>query len=74
MPLLKPRKPSQLERDWDPEHFITVHNKTEHNILLDLPTGYFRLDAGRAFRMMPDIAEIAQVKELVTTGQIEIKR
>ncbi|HNS02896.1 MAG TPA: hypothetical protein PKM78_11005 [Anaerolineae bacterium] len=74
MPRLKPRKPSQLERDWDPEHFVTVRNKTAHNILLDLPTGYFRLDAGRTFRMMPDIAETAQVKDLVATGQVEISR
>ena len=74
MPLRKQRKPGQLERDWDPEQFVTVRNKTDRNILLDLPTGYFRLDAGRSFRMTPDVADVAQVKELVATGQVEISK
>jgi hypothetical protein len=73
MPLFK-RKPGQLERDWDPEQFVTVRNATNRNILLDLPTGHFRLDAGRSFRMTPDIAEVPQVKELAAAGQVEISR
>lgn len=72
MPLRKQRKPGQLERDWDPEQFVTVRNKTDRNILLDLPTGYFRLDAGRSFRMTPDIADVPQVKDLMAAGQVEI--
>jgi hypothetical protein len=74
MPRFKQRKPGQLERDWDPEQFVTVRNTTTHNILLDLPTGYFRLDAGRSFRMTPDITETPQVQALVTAGQVEISR
>jgi hypothetical protein len=74
MPRYKQRKPGQLERDWDPEQFVTMRNTTDRNILLDLPTGYFRLDAGRSFRMTPDIGETPQVKELVAAGQVEITR
>ncbi len=74
MPRFKQRKPGQLERDWDPEQFVTVRNTTNHNILLDLPTGHFRLDAGRSFRMTPDIAEVPQVKELAAAGQVEISK
>jgi hypothetical protein len=74
MPLFRQRKPGQLERDWDPEQFVTVRNTTSHNILLDLPTGHFRLDAGRSFRMTPDIAGVPQVKDLVAAGQVEISR
>ncbi len=74
MPLFRQRKPGQLERDWDPEQFVTVRNMTTHNILLDLPTGYFRLDAGRSFRMTPDISEVPQVKELAAAGQVEISK
>jgi hypothetical protein len=73
MPLVK-RKPGQLERDWDPQRLVTVRNKTDRNILLDLPTGHFRLDAGRSFRMTADIADVAQVKDLVAAGQVEINR
>jgi hypothetical protein len=68
------KKRSMLDHDWDPQGFVFVHNKTAHNILLDLPTGAFRLDAGTTFRMTPDIADVAQVKDLVAGGQIEIGR
>lgn len=74
MPVLKQRKPRPLERDWDPEKFVTVRNKTNHNILLDLPTGYFRLDAGRSFRMTPDVMKVPQVQELVAKGEVEISK
>ena len=66
------KKRSTMEYDWDPQKFVLVRNKTGKNILLDLPTGDFRLDAGRSFRMTPDIADVLQVKDLVATGQIEI--
>lgn len=72
MPLSKPRKPGRLERDWDPAKSVVVRNKTNHNILFDLPTGYFRLDAGRSIRMTSDIADVPQVKDLVAAGQVEI--
>ena len=66
------KKRSTLDHDWDPQGFVFVHNKTSQNILLDLPTGAFRLDAGRTFRMTPDIVGVPQVKNLVAAGQIEI--
>ena len=66
------KKKQTLEQDWDPQKTVVVRNATTHNILLDLPTGYFRLDAGRSFGMTRDIADVPQVKELVAAGQIEI--
>lgn len=66
------KKNQTLEYDWDPQKTVVVRNKSAHNILLDLPTGYFRLDAGRSFGMTRDIADVPQVKELVAAGQIEI--
>lgn len=72
MPATKKR--STLEHDWDPQKWVLVHNKTANNILLSLPTGYFRLDAGRTFRMTTDISEVPQVKELVAAGQVEISK
>ena len=66
------KKRSALDQDWDPQGFVFVHNKTSQNILLDLPTGAFRLDAGRSFRMTPDIKDVPQIKNLVAAGQIEI--
>jgi hypothetical protein len=49
-----------------------VTNRSAKNILLDLPTGHFRLDSGRSFRMTPDIVNLPQVKDLAEAGQIEI--
>lgn len=72
--MANPKKRGALDHDWDPQGFVFVHNKTAQNILLNLSTGYFRLDAGRTFRMTPDIAEVPQVKDLITTGQIEVTK
>ena len=74
MPIFKRRGRSTLAYDWDPDNTVTVHNKTSHNLLLDLPTGHFRLDAGRTFHMTPEILDVPQVKELIDAGQIEITR
>jgi hypothetical protein len=74
VPLFKRRQPSTLEHDWDPEASVLVRNTSANNILLDLPTGYFRLDVGRSFRMTPDIADVPQIKQLVADGKIEISR
>lgn len=68
------KKNQTLERDWDPQKTVIVHNKSAQNILLDLPTGYFRLDAGRSFGMTRDIADLQQIKDLVAAGQVEITR
>lgn len=68
------KKNQSPERDWDPQKTVIVRNKSAKNILLDLPTGYFRLDAGRSFGMTRDIADLHQIKDLVAAGQIEITR
>ena len=72
MPLFKRR--TSLEYDWDPQNYVVVHNRSANNILLTVPTGYFRLDAGRSFRMTPDIADLPQIKDLVAAGQVEITK
>ncbi|MER2598907.1 MAG: hypothetical protein ABTQ73_05260 [Caldilineales bacterium] len=70
----KSHKPAQLERDWDPTKVITVHNRSDQNILLNLPTGHFRLDAGRSFRMISDITDVQQVKELIAAGLVQVSK
>lgn len=66
------KKNQSMEQDWDPQKTVVVRNSSGRNILLDLPTGYFRLDAGRSFGMTRDIADLPQVKDLVAAGQVEI--
>lgn len=52
---------------------IVLANKTRHNYILELPTGRYRLDAGRRMRTMRSIMNIAQVKELVDVGSLAIE-
>ncbi|MFZ1545554.1 MAG: hypothetical protein WAT12_00385 [Candidatus Nitrotoga sp.] len=72
--MANPKKRSAPDQDWDPQGFVFVRNKTSQNILLDLPTGAFRLDAGRSFRMTPDIKDVPQIKNLVAQGQVEVSQ
>ena len=74
MPSLRPKNAGHLERDWDPQKVVTVKNKSDKNILLELPTGYFRLDAGRSFRMVSDIADVQQVRDLISAGLVEVSK
>ncbi|MEA3337990.1 MAG: hypothetical protein U9R25_19040 [Chloroflexota bacterium] len=66
------KKKNTLEYDWDPRKSVVIRNVGDKNILLDLPTGQFRLDIGRSFRMTPEVADLPQVKELIAAGAIEL--
>jgi hypothetical protein len=68
------KKSRSLERDWDPQKIVLVRNASANNVLLELPTGRFRLDAGQSYRMTADIADLQQVKDLVAAGLVEIAR
>jgi hypothetical protein len=57
----------------NPADIIILVNKTSHNYMLELPTGRYRLDAGRRMRTMRSIMNIPQVKELVDNGSIVIE-
>ncbi len=39
----------------------------------DLPTGRYRLDAGRKMRTLKSIMDIAQVKQLVDQGDLVVE-
>ena len=48
-------------------------NRSQHNYMLDLPTGRCRLDAGRRMRTLRSILKISQVKELLDQGNLVIE-
>jgi hypothetical protein len=52
---------------------IVLINKTKHNFILDLPTGRYRLDAGRRMRTLRSILQIDQVQRLVSEGQLAVE-
>ncbi len=52
---------------------IMLANRSGHNFILDLPTGRYRLDAGRRMRTMRSILAIPQVKQLVDQGELVVE-
>jgi hypothetical protein len=66
---------SMNENTWQeaPDAVIVLVNKTKHNYILDLPSGRYRLDAGRRMRTLRAILEIDQVQKLVSDGQLAVE-
>lgn len=58
----------------DPKQIIILNNKTKNNFILDLPTGRYRLDAGRRMRTLRSILKVSQVQALVNEGQLVVEQ
>jgi hypothetical protein len=56
------------------QDIILLTNTSKQNFILELPTGRYRLDAGRKMRTMRSILDIEQVKQLVDAGQILVEK
>ncbi len=54
------------------EDIITLENRSRSNYILDLPTGLYRLDAGRRMRTLRSILKISQIQKLIDAGEISI--
>ena len=65
---------SQITWQEDPAEIILLTNKSKHNFILDLPTGRYRLDAGRRMRTLRSILKIDQVQRLVNEGQLVVEK
>jgi hypothetical protein len=57
----------------DPEEIIVLVNRSQNNYILELPTGRYRLDAGRRMRTLRSIMKVQQVKQLVDAGTLAIE-
>jgi len=57
----------------EPGDIILLANRTANNYILELPTGRYRLDAGRKMRTLKSIMQIAQVKQLVDEGRLVVE-
>lgn len=54
------------------DNVITLINQSRTNYILDLPTGLYRLDAGRRMRTLRSILEIDQIQKLVDAGELSV--
>jgi hypothetical protein len=57
----------------NPDDIIMLANRSAHNYLLEMPTGRYRLDAGRRMRTLRSILKIAEVKVLLDQGNLVIE-
>ena len=57
----------------DPKEVIVLANRSERNFILELPTGLYRLDAGRRMRTLRSILKIGQIQQLVSDGSLEVE-
>lgn len=57
----------------DPANIIILTNRTHQNFILELPSGRYRLDAGRKMRTLRSITKVQQVKQLIDQGSLVIE-
>lgn len=57
----------------NPDDIIILVNRTNKNLILDLPTGRYRLDAGRRMRTLRSILKYPQIMELVENGSLTLE-
>jgi hypothetical protein len=57
----------------DPDEIILLVNRSRNNYILELPTGRYRLDAGRYMRTLRSITKVQQVKQLIDQGTLTIE-
>lgn len=57
----------------DPQDVIVLVNQANKNYILDLPTGIYRLDAGRRMRTLRSILNIGQIQELISSGHLVVE-
>ncbi|MCS6828256.1 MAG: hypothetical protein NZ553_16695 [Caldilinea sp.] len=57
----------------NPDDIIVLVNRTNKNLILDLPAGRYRLDAGRRMRTLRSILKYPQIMALVEDGSLAIE-
>jgi hypothetical protein len=68
-----PKKKSQYTWMTDPDEIIFVVNQSGKNLILDLPAGYYRLDAGRRMQTLRSIVDLPQIKALIDQGKLSVE-
>lgn len=58
----------------DPDQIIMLVNRSKNNYILELPSGRYRLDAGRRMRTVRSIMKLQQIKQLVDQGNLVIEQ
>lgn len=65
--------PNKSPFTWKPTDIVEVTNPGSANVLLELPSGRLRLDAGRTLRLTANALETPQLAELVKQGAVKVQ-
>ncbi len=65
---------AKLPFTWKPADVVEVTNVSGENILLELPSGLLRLDAGRTTRLTGPAMEHPQLKQLLQQGKVKAEK
>ena len=57
----------------NPDDIIVLANRSKQNFILDLPTGRYRLDAGRRMRTLRAILKHDQIMDLIHDGKLALE-
>ncbi len=57
----------------NPDDIIMLVNRTSKNFILELPTGRYRLDAGRRMRTLRSILDVPAIRDLVEEGDLGLE-
>jgi hypothetical protein len=57
----------------NPNDIIVLVNRSSNNYILELPSGRYRLDAGRRMRTLRSIMKVQQVKQLIDAGTLSVE-
>ena len=57
----------------NPDDIVVLANRSKQNFILDLPTGRYRLDAGRRMRTLRAILKHDQIMELIHDGKLALE-
>lgn len=53
---------------------VTLVNRSKNNYILELPTGRYRLDAGRRMLTLKSILNYAPIQQLVDEGSLAVEK
>ena len=59
---------------WKPSDIVTVTNKSDENLLLELASGPLRLDIGVTRRVTASALQQPRVKALVEAGKLSVEK
>ncbi len=73
MARIQPAHPDKVTWKEPKDQIIYLVNRSRRNFILNLPTGQYRLDAGRRMRTLRTILDYPAIRRLVDAGELAVE-